>query len=147
MALDAPITWITRTHASLIALACAAPLVVAVTLVPSSTGIDTHRQLGLPACGWPAAVGIPCFTCGMTTAFAHGVRGQFLTALRVQPAGMLLVFAAAVGVVVATWVAVTGQPVHRFLQPLATGRLAIFACAVLVAAWMWKVALMRGWLV
>ena len=34
--------------------------------------------------------GFPCPTCGMTTAFAHTVRGQWLRAFLVQPAGFVL---------------------------------------------------------
>ena len=136
--------WTTRGIAAVIALACAAPLVVACTLVPSVTGMDTHRQLGLPACGWPMSFGIPCFTCGMTTSFALAVRGRFLAALDAQPAGFVLVCAAALGVVVAAWVAISGRSVHRFLQPLATGRLAIVACVVILAGWGWKLAVMKG---
>ena len=126
-------TWTSRGIAAVIALACAAPLVVACTLVPSATGMDTHRQLGLPACGWPMAFGIPCFSCGMTTSFSLAVRGRLLAALYAQPAGFVLVCAAALGVVV-----------HRFLQPLATGRLAIVACVVILAGWGWKLAVMKG---
>jgi hypothetical protein len=47
-------------------------------------------------------------------------------------------------VVVATWVAISGRSVHRFLQPLATGRLAIVACVVILAGWGWKLAVMKG---
>jgi len=137
-------TWTSRGIAAVIALACAAPLVVACTLVPSATGMDTHRQLGLPACGWPTAFGVPCFSCGMTTSFALAVRGRLLAALYAQPAGFVLVCAAALGVVVAAWVAISGRSVHRFLQPLATGRLAIVACVVILAGWGWKLAVMKG---
>jgi hypothetical protein len=51
---------------------------------------------------------------------------------------------AQLGVVVAAWVAISGRSVHRFLQPLATGRLAIVACVVILAGWGWKLAVMKG---
>lgn len=136
--------WTLRGVAAASSVACATPLVVACMLVPSTTGMDTHRQLGLPACGWPSAFGIPCFTCGMTTAFALSVRGRFLAALQAQPAGFALACAAALGVVVGAWVAASGRPVHRFLQPLVTGRLALVALAVLLLGWGWKFASMKG---
>ena len=129
-----------------VAVACAAPLVVAAFLVPSATGMDTHRQLGLPGCGWPAGVGIPCVTCGMTTAFAHGVRCQFAAGLGAQPAGLALCLLSALGVVVAGWDAVSGRPVHRFLAPLASGRVLVGSIAVLLIAWVWKVAQVKGWM-
>jgi hypothetical protein len=129
-----------------VAMACATPLVVAALLVPSTTGMDTHRQLGLPGCGWPAGVGIPCVTCGMTTAFAHGVRGQFVAGLGAQPAGLALCLLSALGVVVAAWDAVSGRPVHRLLLPLASGRVLAGSIAFLLAAWAWKVAQVKGWM-
>ena len=46
-----------------------APLVIAAALSPSNAGHGTHRQLGLPACGWQTNMGLPCPTCGMTTSF------------------------------------------------------------------------------
>ena len=39
--------------------------------------------------------GLPCPTCGMTTAFAHTVRGRWLAAARAQPAGFVAAIATA----------------------------------------------------
>jgi hypothetical protein len=133
-----------RVAALFVAAAAAAPLVVAVGLVPSASGMGTHRQLGLPSCTWPAFFGIPCVTCGMTTSFAHAVRGQWVAAFVAQPAGLLLASLAALTVVIAAWVAVSGRPVHRFLRPLARGRTALVAVALLVLGWGWKIAMTRG---
>lgn len=133
-----------RLVAIALALVLAAPLVVAATLEPAAGGLGTHRQLGLPACGWPVAFGLPCVTCGMTTAFAHAVRGELLASLWAQPAGALLAFLSALGVVVCGWDAVSGRPVHALLTPLLRGRTAWVAAGVLVAAWGWKVLQSRG---
>ena len=127
-----------------LAAVLAAPLLVAATLEPAAGGLGTHRQLGLPACGWPIAFGLPCVTCGMTTAFAHAVRGEPLSALWVQPAGAMMAFLAALGVVVCLWDAVSARPVHALLAPLARGRTAWIAAGVLIAAWGWKVLQCRG---
>ena len=51
-------------------------LAVAAWLEPSPTGIGTHQQLGLPPCTFWMLFGRPCPTCGMTTSWAHLVRGQ-----------------------------------------------------------------------
>jgi hypothetical protein len=118
--------------------------VVATALVPAVAGMGTHRQLGLPSCTWPSFFGIPCITCGMTTSFAHAVRGQWLRALEAQPAGFLLAILCAMAVVIGAWSALAGQPVHRLLRPLARGRTAIVATALLVTAWGWKIAVTRG---
>jgi hypothetical protein len=140
----APMTWTARGAALGIAVACVVPLVVAASLVPSPTGMETHRQLGLPACTWPGMLGIPCISCGMTTAFALTVRGSLVAAFIVQPAGALLCLLAAMGAVVAAWSAGSGWPVHRFLMPLARPRTAWVAAAALVVAWGWKIACTRG---
>lgn len=128
-----------RLLALTVAAAFATPLVVACTLVPAASGMGTHRQLGLPSCAWPAAFGLPCITCGMTTAFAHAVRGQFMAAFTAQPAGLVAAVLAALGTVVSAWDAVSARPVHRLLSPLARGRSAWVAAGVLLAGWAWKI--------
>jgi len=82
----------------IVLLACLAPLVAAASVVPDASGYGTHRQLGMPACGFLLATGGPCPTCGMTTSFAHAVRGNLLRAAFVQPGGLLLCLLAACGV-------------------------------------------------
>jgi hypothetical protein len=65
----------------------------------------------MPACGFAVALGKPCPTCGMTTAFSHVAHGQLWSAIKVQP------FAAGLAVVTAAWfwvggyIAVTGSRV------------------------------------
>jgi Protein of unknown function (DUF2752) len=121
-----------------------APLLVAAWLVPASAGMGTHRQLGLPSCSWPVALGIPCITCGMTTSFALAVRAQFAAAAAAQPAGLLLALAAALAVVVGVWGACSGRPVHRMLEPLASLRALAVGGVALALAWAWKIAVARG---
>ena len=60
-----------RLIAALVAVGAAAPLVLAASLTPAAQGLGTHTALGLPACGWASMSGIPCPSCGMTTAFAE----------------------------------------------------------------------------
>ncbi len=82
-------------------LPAAAVLVIAALLNPDVRGYDTHVQLGLPPCGFMQTTGLPCMTCGMTTAFANMAHGQVLAAIRVQAFGTVLfvltVLAALVG--------------------------------------------------
>jgi hypothetical protein len=92
----------TRRHVRLlgliVALPAAAVLVTAAAIHPDARGYDTHTQLGLPPCGLLQRTGMPCPTCGMTTAFAHMARGHILAALRAQACGtalFLLMLAAA----------------------------------------------------
>lgn len=65
-------------------------------LTPDDSGSGTHRQLGLPECLLLQLTGVPCPTCGMTTAFSHFVRGHWLAALQSNPAGALLALGLAI---------------------------------------------------
>ena len=65
-------------------------LAVAAWLKPSPLGYGTHQQLGLPPCTFWVLFGRPCPTCGMTTAWAHLVRGECVSAFRANAGGTLL---------------------------------------------------------
>ncbi len=73
-------------------------LSLAVWLTPSPQGFGTHQQLGLPPCTIQFWFGIPCPSCGGTTAFAHFVRGQWGSSLRANAASGLFAGVCAVGV-------------------------------------------------
>lgn len=63
---------------------------VALLLNPDPRGFGTHQQLGLPPCTFRLLFGYPCPGCGMTTCFAHFVRGQFREAVRANLVGTIL---------------------------------------------------------
>jgi hypothetical protein len=65
-------------------------LAVAAWLEPSPAGIGTHQQLGLPPCTFWMLFGRPCPTCGMTTSWAHLVRGHVASAVHANLGGTLL---------------------------------------------------------
>ena len=75
-------------------------LATAAWLKPSPLRHGTHQQLGLPPCTFWVLFGRPCPTCGMTTAWAHLVRGQVIGALRANVGGTLL---AVVAVIAMPW--------------------------------------------
>ena len=118
-----------------IAAIALAPLLTAAGLTPDPSGHGTHLQLGMAPCGFLAASGLPCATCGMTTSFAHAANGDLLGAAAVQPAGALLALLCAVAAIVGGYAAVTGLAVTRLLGPLVRGRVVLAAIAVLLAAW------------
>lgn len=64
--------------------------VVAWTLTPSSQGLGTHQQLGLPPCTMRVVWGIRCPSCGMTTSWAYLANGQLRASFGANPAGLLL---------------------------------------------------------
>lgn len=132
-----------RLVAAGIAAAAAAPLVVAAWLEPSGSGVGTHEQLGLPACGWIAGFGMPCPSCGMTTAFAFASRGAFVDAFATQPAGAVLALAAAIVAMVAAWTAFTGSRSWELLWSAMGRRFWWGFVAVAALAWVYKIAAMR----
>lgn len=99
--------------------ASASILGLAAWLQPHPSGFGTHRQLGFAPCGILVRYRLPCPTCGMTTAFAHTVRGQWLRAARVQPGGFVIclsAMAAAVLALAALWSGDLPQPLKRRLD-------------------------------
>ena len=83
-----------------------ATFLVAMWLRPDERGFGTHAQLGfLEPCGFMAWSGLPCPSCGMTTAWAHLVRGEWLLAWRANAFGCGL---AALFAVVGPWGLISG---------------------------------------
>jgi hypothetical protein len=52
--------------------------------------METHRKLGLQPCTFKEITGLPCPSCGMTTSFAHLVRGDVWNSLRANAVGTVL---------------------------------------------------------
>ncbi|MFG0333255.1 MAG: DUF2752 domain-containing protein [Maioricimonas sp. JB049] len=59
-------------------------------LEPDPRGYGTHTRLGLPPCSLRILLGVPCPSCGATTAFAHFVRGQWIAAVEANVAAFVL---------------------------------------------------------
>lgn len=138
--LPATAPWPERVTAALLAAGCLAVLLVAASLTPSPTGHGTHEQLGLPACGWLLATGRPCPTCGMTTAFAAGVAGDWLGSLRAHPFGTVLVLGMAAGFWGSLHVAVFGSRMGRVCARLMRPRWVWGAAGLWAGAWAYKMA-------
>jgi len=132
-----------RAFASGVAMACAALLAVAAVVSPSSQGLGTHEQLNLPQCGWITVMDVPCVTCGMTTAFAHAVRGSFLQSILAQPMGFVLALATAMTLLLALHVAITGSQVTRLLGRLYRPRFIWLLVAFAAASWVFKIVVYR----
>ena len=128
-----------RLIAAGIAVGCLGVLVLAAGLEPAPAGLGTHRALGLQACGYLARSGIPCPTCGMTTAFAHFARGDLPRSLYTQPLGAVLAAAAAMAVWGGAYVAATGRPAYRLLRLVPARYYLPPLLALAVLAWAWKI--------
>jgi len=139
--LDRPVMG--RVYAAGLAAGAAALLIVAASLTPDGRYLGTHRQLKLSPhpCGFITMTGFPCPTCGMTTAFAYTVRGQFIEAARAQLAGFLLAIATAgVGAIAAVALVTGRRPALNWYRVHPT-RLVWWLAALLVGAWAAKILL------
>ena len=114
-------------------------LIVAVLLAPSGEGHGTHTRMGLPSCGWVVAFDTPCPTCGMTTSYAHAVRGDFATAAKTQPMGTLLAVLTAATAVGGLHAAITGCRLGRFTDRILTGKTLWIGFSLTLAAWIYKI--------
>jgi len=135
-----------RLLAALIFFVTLSLLVVSAWLDPSSGGTGTHKQLGLPACGMLESTGIPCATCGMTTAFAYAADGKLIQSFATQPAGMLLAIMTATLTAASGFSMATGMPLtplfKGFIRPVPVIVFGVF----FALAWMYKVATVTGYI-
>jgi hypothetical protein len=123
---------VVRCLALMIALVPLAGLGVARSLQPSSSGMGTHQQLGLPPCSMQLLFGIRCPGCGMTTSWAHFTRGNWTQSIQASGGGFLLA-------VLAVWVSGLGvrstltarPPGERTLNWLAVAAVATGAVTLL----------------
>ena len=122
-------------------LGCAGLLAVAAWLKPDPRGYGTHEQFGGGPCGWLVVTHYPCPTCGMTTAFAHTVRGQWVRAFLVQPAGLILALATAAAAVLGASAVVTGRWPMRLALILTPYRLFFGLLVLLLGGWGFKLVL------
>ncbi len=127
-----------------LSLSAIALLAVAAWLDPSSGGMGTHTQLGIPACSWPATLGLPCPSCGMTTAFAFAANGRFVESARAQPMGFILAVATAGLAVVAGYAALTGSRMLGVIASAMSGRFWWALGAAVLLAWGYKIVVVRG---
>jgi hypothetical protein len=130
-----------RPWAALILAGCLAVLLVALYLKPDPRGYGTHQRLiGMGPCGMLVMTGLPCPTCGMTTAFAHTVRGQWGRAFWVQPLGFLLALGTIGLAPVALWSLVRGRWPRVDLRVVTPLRLFVGLLVLLVGSWAFKIA-------
>lgn len=133
-----------RLFLMLFGLAGAIVLTIAVILPPSGSGHGTHQSLGLPPCSFLTVTGVPCLSCGMTTSFAHTVRGELPSAVAAQPFGTFLAVMTMVLVPIFFAGALSGRSVSRPIGRLPWNKLGPLLLVALFAAWGYKIAAMKG---
>ena len=133
-----------RVKAVVTLLITAGVLAIALWLTPDPQGYGTHTQLGQSRCGWPTQFGIPCPTCGMTTAFSHVVRGQMFRAIQVQPLGAILALGTCLGLFHAVHALWTGRSLRVNWYRTRPRWVVIVGVLTFVGAWGYKILVMRG---
>lgn len=128
-----------RLWAGVVLLGCAGLWGLAAYLQPDPRGYGTHSQLGTGPCGMLIMTGYPCPTCGMTTAFAHTVRGQWLRALWVQPGGFILALATGATGLVAAWMVIAGRWPRANVWFITPYRAFLALLILLMGSWAFKV--------
>lgn len=133
-------TTTTRLWAALVLGGCLAVLAVAVYLNPKGRTFGTHQDLfrGAP-CGMLVMTGLPCPTCGMTTAFAYTVRGRWLRAAYVQPAGFVLALGTIGLASVCLWTLVRGRWPRSRLWMINPHWFFLGFLVLLLASWGFKI--------
>ncbi|MBC7783141.1 MAG: DUF2752 domain-containing protein [Burkholderiales bacterium] len=130
--------WLSRLLALAIALGALCVLLTAARLIPEAGGIGTHTQLGLAPCAFLDRTGIPCAGCGMTTSFAHFVRGQVFASFFAQPFGFVLAVCTAVVFWGAIYVGTTGKASYRLLLMIPLKAHLFFWLGFAALGWIWK---------
>ena len=128
-----------RAVAAVVFAACGALLAVAAWMKPDPRGLGTHQQLGFPPCTMVVLTGYPCPTCGMTTAFAHTVRGELLSAFKAQPAGLILALAVVVVAAVSLGVVMTGKVWKVNWYRISPAWITLAVVGMLLGGWLLKV--------
>lgn len=142
---DAPVhPWIDRAVGIVVVLTAAGLVLLLARATPDPSGFNTHVQLGMQPCGWPAAHGIPCPTCGVTTSACLLVHGRILDALLNQPFGAV---ATAAGLGLAAWCAfclARGRSIFAELAMWPLWRGGFIAILLLLASWLYKYLVFRA---
>ncbi|HVP12809.1 MAG TPA: DUF2752 domain-containing protein [Phycisphaerae bacterium] len=124
-----------------VAVACAGVLGVARSLTPSPTGLGTHQQLfGLAPCSFVIITGLPCPTCGMTTAFAHMTHGHPLAAFKVQPAGAVFCLGTVGMCLFSLYVAISGNLIVVNWDRIGPIRVMLALGVLILGGWAFKIA-------
>lgn len=132
---------VARTVALIAFLACVALIGVAFRLTPDPSGTGSHEQLGFPPCTMLTLTGYPCPTCGMSTAFAHAVRGELLSAFQAQPAGLALAVATIAAAGIALSVMITGKVWAVNWYRVSPTRVVLGIMLLLAVGWFYKLVI------
>ena len=128
-----------RAVSVVVLLVFGAMLGVGLYLTPDGS---THTQLGLPPCGFYTRYGVPCPSCGYTTAVSQVAHGQWLGAVATQPAGAALGLLAVAMVVLGAIGLITGRwhGPDLFWLSWHWKPVLLAVLALVLMAWVYKIA-------
>lgn len=133
--------WLDRALALAVVLAGGAVVWALANVDPDSRGYGTHEQLGMRPCGWPEHYGMPCPTCGVTTAACHLVHLHPWSALVTQPFGAALAVVGLVVLCTALSDLCRGRSFAARAYGLELARWVVGGVALLLLAWFYKARL------
>ncbi|MDH3727015.1 MAG: DUF2752 domain-containing protein [Myxococcales bacterium] len=117
-----------------------AVLAAATWIEPDPRGYGTHTQLGLPPCGFLALTGFRCPGCGLTTAFAYGIRGEWWLAGTSNPLGLALFLIVCATIPISVLAIVRGWSFAAVVDRLSLDRWALATAGYGVVLWVVRFA-------
>ncbi|MGE3175331.1 MAG: DUF2752 domain-containing protein [Planctomycetota bacterium] len=136
--------WLDRAVAVAVVLVAATCAAYLWGTVPDERGFGTHEQLGMTRCSWPTAYGMPCPTCGATTAASMVVHGRLWSALETQPFGAAVAAAGLLAGATALWCLLRGRSLLDVYVQLPRTAILFWAILLCVASWLYKWAVFAG---
>lgn len=119
-------------------------LALAIYLKPDPRGYGTHEQLFLLPCGFYKVTGLPCPTCGMTTAYANMARLQLGPAFRAQPFGSLLFLLSTGSALGSLFCLAAGRQVLHRIEAMSWRWPAYFLVTAFILSWLAKAWMESG---
>jgi hypothetical protein len=130
---------IDRAVAAAIFLIAAGIVGLLLTLNPDPRGIGTHEQLGMAPCGWAQGPeGIPCPTCGVTTAACQLVHLHPVDAVLTQPFGVALALTGLALAATAVFCLVRQRAFLELIAWLPYGTILVGLTLLGLASWLYK---------
>ena len=123
---------------SIVVVGSSIVIALAALLEPDARGYGTHTQLGLPPCGLRALTGMLCPGCGLTTAFSHAVRGDWVMAANANLLGLVLFLVVCASVPLGIAAAVRDWSVDVVIERTGAHRWALGVAGCAIAVWAFR---------
>ncbi len=98
-------------------------------------GHGTHESLGMEPCSWPGQLGIPCPTCGVTTAATLMVHLSPIQSIVTQPFGAFLTLVGLWSAFIAAFCLARRRSFVAWIGFLPYGSIVVFGTVLLLLSW------------